>query len=571
MDQRARLLVSGMSALVVLVGCSRPSTVEPAASSSSQSATTAQPKRIVAGIVGVPKYLVIRPEISAQPGTDSLEEMMAAGLSRPTGSGDYRAELAESPLSTESGTWKVFSDGRMETTWRLRPDAKWQDGTPITADDILFTAKLGADKDLAGTFHPAFNSIESITATDARTVVAQWSQFYMFADSIFSHKVAIPVPRRVLEASYNENKHAFESLPYWTREYMGAGPYRLKEWAGGSHASMTANEHYILGRPKIDEIEVRFIGDANTLMANILSGTIELTASSRGVAVEETSVIRDQWPQGRLEVALYNWFLAQPQFLNPTPAIVGNVQFRKALMHGVDRQEMNNALAAGLSSVAHSFVGPDESVYKDIEPSLVKYDYDPRKMIQIIEGFGYTRGADGMFRDAQGQALALEIRTTSSPPSPQGMAIIADYWQRSGVAMTQSITPRQLQDDGPYRANFPAIQFKRTSNTLDVLRRRLHSSEAPLESNSWNGGNDPRYMNPEVDALLDRYMSTVGRVERTQILSQIMRRVTDEVVFFGMIYTPNPVLIHNRLVNVGTGSAGVSPAWNAFEWDVRAP
>ena len=63
-------------------------------------------------------------------------------------SGDSRALIAETVPSVENGLWRLFPDGKMETTWKIREGAKWHDGAPITTEDLLFTAKLDQDRNM---------------------------------------------------------------------------------------------------------------------------------------------------------------------------------------------------------------------------------------------------------------------------------------------------------------------------------------------------------------------------------------------------------------------------------------
>src|SRR5437764_794195 len=84
------------------------------------------------------------------------------------------------------------------------------------------------------------------------------------------------------------------------RPQLAAGPFKLKEWASGSHLVLEAFDGYALGRPKIDEIEVRFILDSNTLVANVLADTIDLTLG-RGISIEQALQVRDQWRRGKVD------------------------------------------------------------------------------------------------------------------------------------------------------------------------------------------------------------------------------------------------------------------------------
>src|SRR5207245_5323153 len=92
-------------------------------------------------------------------------------------------------------------------------------------------------------------------------------QPYTEADSMFSYEVARPMPRHLLESAVQADKATLYSSPYWNTEFVGTGPYSLREWVPDSHIITVANDQYVLGRPKIDEIEVRFIAEPNTLMA----------------------------------------------------------------------------------------------------------------------------------------------------------------------------------------------------------------------------------------------------------------------------------------------------------------
>ena len=72
---------------------------------------------------------------------------------------------------------------------------------------------------------------------------------------------------------------------------------------------------------------------------------------------------------------------------------------------------------------------------------------------------------------------------------------------------------------------------------------------------------------PELDALIERYQSTVPMPERIQVIGEIVHHVADKVVLAGIFYTPAPVAVGERLVNFSP--AGRPIIWNAHEWDVR--
>src|SRR5438552_11665404 len=328
-----------LSLTLMLAACTAPPARSGAPAAEGPSAESRpSPKRITAAVMSEPRVLTQKLNInSLQAGIDALEEMVSAGASLPDDKDQLRAQLSEAVPSIENGLWRVLPDGRMEITWRLRPDAAWHDGTPVTSEDLLFTIRVGQDKELALFRDPTLDLLESVEASDARTVVARWVKTYIYADTLFTRLLALPLPKHLLAASYEEDKAGFVQVPYWSDEFVGAGPYRLGEWVRGSHLVLRANERYVLGKPRIDEIEVKFIPEHATLMANILAGTVELTVG-RNLSIEQSIQVQEQWTGGRAVVGIGNWIVIFPQFLNPSPSIVSNVEFRRALVHGIDRK-----------------------------------------------------------------------------------------------------------------------------------------------------------------------------------------------------------------------------------------
>jgi peptide/nickel transport system substrate-binding protein len=493
---------------------------------------------------------------------ESLDRLVNRGLSIADDQGQLRPQIAEDVPTVENGLWKVLPGGRMETTWTLRPGVAWHDGEPLTADDLLFTTRVDQDRDLPFRQDRAYASIDGITAPDARTLVVTWKQPYVRADSFLSGSV---LPRHLLERPYEDNKAGFPQLTYWQQDYIGVGPYRVKEWELGSHAIFSANPSFVLGRPKIDELEVRFVADANTFIANVLAGAVDMNLGGRSLSVDQALEARNQWRNGRVEVDVAAWIVAFPQFLNPNPSVIGDVRFRQALIHALDREQMAESIQAGLAPVAHSNIPPNEREYRDIEKSIVRYDFDPRRAAQLIESMGYVKGPNGTYRDAADRPLTFEARSQQSfEVSVKAMLAAADGWQRVGLAVEQYPIPQQLDTDLEFRANFPGLMIQRQPANFDNMAR-YHSREVPRAENGYRGESKNRYSNPELDELIDRVYVTIPWGERMAILGNIVHHMTDQLIAIGLFHDSSPSLINNRLLNVTPRSAG----WNVHEWEVK--
>lgn len=566
--------VSLLIAMVVtLAGCGSANSLG-VEQTGARTAQTAAPKRITAAILSEPPVLASA-LLGGGPrplkGIEGVEWLLSAGVAMYDVQGALHPQLAEAVPTLENGLWRVLPDGRMETTWRVRANARWHDGTPVTSDDLIFTLEVWEDKELPFRRGAAFDIIESVGAPDSSAVTVRWHKPFLDADTLFTFELALPQPKHLLQAAYAENKRTFAELPYWSDQFVGAGPYKLREFARNSHLVMEANENYVLGRPRIDEIIVRFIPDPNALLANILAGTVDLTLGL-GISLDQGMQAQDRWKAGRMEI-MRNYALSLwPQLLSPSPAVIGDVQFRRALLHALDRQQLaDSLLQRGLSAVAHGVVAPHEADYREVEASIVRYEYDPRRATQLIEELGYTRRAGEFFRDAGGQRFAIEIRTDANVDMRMKvMLATADYWQGVGVGVETVGVPPQQGRDREYQATRPGFELTNAPYNLRFIGNR-HSSLTPLPANNFLGANRTRYINAEYDGLIEKYLTTISKPERLGLVRELARHTSDRVLVLGLFYDVDAVLIGDRIVGVTAPAIDTqaSQSWNAHEWDVK--
>jgi len=570
-------IVGCLAVSLLATACSAPST-RPAARSG-EAPAAAPPTRIVASIRAAPAGLHQQKTnpaglVGSVSGLDALEELVHAGLVHGDDQGNRLPQLAEAVPTLENGLWSLLPDGRMTTSWRIKPSAQWHDGTPVTSSDFVFAAGVEQNPELGIPRNPVYDIVEAIDTPDAQTITVSWKRPYIEADGMFTYDIGLPLPRHLLEKSYTDDPAGFLGLPYWTQEFVGAGPYRIREWVADSHVVLQANERYILGKPKIDEIEVRFVPEATTMMANLLAGTIDLTIG-RALSLEQAIQLRDKWKDGSMATKGGSWVRVTPQFINPNPTVITDVRFRRALLHAVDRQQLVESLMGGLGGIAHTFVGPDTPEYQFVEGRMTRYDYDPRRAVQLIEEIGYTRGGDGFFHDSSGQQLVVELRgPIQNPVHPKAVAAIADYWQAVGVRVDQLITPIQRAQDREFLTTYPGFELILIGNDVSSKGvRRYHSSSTPLPENRYLvNGNEARYRNADLDALIDRYVSTIPMDERMGALAGIVAHQTQNVTVMGMIYSVTPTVFANRIQHITAGRAGAArstEAWNAHEWTVN--
>ncbi|HEY3117312.1 MAG TPA: ABC transporter substrate-binding protein, partial [Chloroflexota bacterium] len=507
--------IVALTTLVLLAGCSGPGN---SATSSTNPAAPATPKRITAAIMSNP------PTISAQgvlagggtyPGGDALVKLLNGSLTAIDTQGNRLPDLAEEVPSLENGLWKVFPDGRMETTWKLRPNAVWHDGEPITAADVLFVYELERDQELPFFADLGWRSAQDISAPNDHTVVIRWRQTLIRADAMFKEIR----PRHILEPAYRADNLSVLQHPYWTEQYVGLGPFKVKEWVSGSHIVASAYDQYFLGRPKLDEILIRFIPEPSTIISNILASEVELTMG-RNISVQQGMQLRDHWQNGRIDIGLTNWIALYPQFINPNPPILANRDFRRAVITAIDRQQIIDTLLYGAVPLAHSFLSPTEPIYPAVEPSIVKYDYAPSQSAQMLAGLGLQKGADGLLRDSSGQMPPVEVRTSADDDTHiAGVLAVVDALKRVGIPAEPYFISQSERGDRAADTSYAALRLWRLPNAPEDLTRYSSAQAGTPENQFRQTANRARYINAELDALIDRYMTTISEHDRVPFLA----------------------------------------------------
>jgi peptide/nickel transport system substrate-binding protein len=557
----------GLVLLVTLAVACSPSA--PSGQPQAGAGPAAQPtrmKRITASVMGDITSFVSRLSMTqiSPAGASAIEQLVNGSLAELNGAWKLSPQLGESVPSLENGQWRALPDGRMETIWKIRSDVVWHDGAPLTADDFVFTTVVDRDRDLPIPRQPAYVLVDTVEAVDPRTVRVVWKSPYIEADQFFTTRVVPPLPKHLLEEAYLNEKAQFTNLAYWSEHYVGAGPYTVKSRVPGSSITLQAFDKYALGRPKVDEIEIRVFLDLNTLVTNLASGTVELTLG-RGFTAEHAIQLRDQWRDGVVETNPRSWVVINPQFIDPKPAIVLDPQFRRALLYATDRQQLVDTLQGGMTPVADMFINPTFPEFNDVKDAAIRYPYDQRLATQLIEGLGYTKGPDGTYRDGTGERLAVELRNNTEVITEKTVVPVADLWSRLGVATEPIIVPPQRISDRQWVAEFPAFRMMRQPNDTIQLTR-LHSQFTPLPENGYAGSNYARYRSAELDALLDRYVSTIPWDERMQVLRQTIRHMTDQLNNMGLFYDMEFTLASKRLKDVTAREVTI---WDVHKWDVN--
>jgi len=485
--------------------------------------------------------------------------------------------LAEALPQLNTDSWRVLPDGRMETVYHLRPNLAWHDGRPLTAEDFVFSWRVYSTPELGSAGAPPLSYVEEITAADARTLVLRWRQSYPQAGVMArgSGSSLPPLPRHMLEASFQEGQwDGFLAQPFWTREFNGLGPYKLDRWDSGASLEGVAFDGHILGRARIERIQVLFFGDSNTALASLMSGAIEMAADN-AMSFDQGIAIKREWAAyngGTLLLTPNNWRAVYAQLREDLvrPRALTDVRVRKALAHAIDRQALGDTTFEGEGRVADTFLSPFADYAAIIDRSIVKYAYDPRRTEQLMAEAGISRLSDGHYVVTGGDRFTFEVKTNAQAQNEKERSILAAAWREAGYEVEEAGLPASLGQDGQARSTFTGLYSFSTplgENALD----NFTSVFIPRPENRWTGNNRGAWSNAAYDRLMEAFNTTLQREERTQQLVQLARIVSDEVPAISLFYDQGPTPHVAALKGPGPVSNETTGkvAWNVHTWELN--
>src|SRR5205085_12083392 len=140
-------------------------------------------------------------------------------------------------------------------------------GPPLNAGHFVFAFQLYTHPEIAQGGLAPIGMMADVVAPDDRTVVIRWKLAFADAGNLEAGNAGPanpagfpPLPRHILEGQLQPgNAEAFVSLPFWSTEYIGLGPYRMDRWEPGSYFEGVAFDRHVLGKPKIERVRMLFI------------------------------------------------------------------------------------------------------------------------------------------------------------------------------------------------------------------------------------------------------------------------------------------------------------------------
>lgn len=405
-------------------------------------------------------------------------------------------------------SWDVDADSRV-WTFHLRDDVKWHDGHPFTARDVVFTVETIRNPKVASRWNAAFVTLDTVEALDDFTVRFTFTEPFAPLLSTLAYNISI-VPEHVLSAmdlSLPSGPTAFVTHP------IGTGPYRFVEQVSGSHFVVEANPDYHEGVANIQRVYFQVMPDVNTQVAQLVTGEMDISWTVEPIHLQR---LRQASNVSISAVRIPRWDWIPLNLENP---LFQDKRVRQAMMFALDRQSLVDVVLAGYGEVADGPIPPAIAwVPRDGVP---QYPYAPERALELLAEAGWTRGSDGLLRNAAGDTFTFTLLADRGNPTRDQIYLVAqDAWRSIGmdiqIETTEWNTVLARYREGTYDARLGWWVIKPDPDLYDYF----HSNGAL---------NQIRYSNAEVDALLERGRTVADEAGRAAIYHELQVLLAEEV------------------------------------------
>jgi peptide/nickel transport system substrate-binding protein len=470
---------------------------------------------------------------------------------------------------------------RLVVEFTFRP-LVWEDGSPVTAADSVFSYELAANALAPGSKY-LVDRTAGYEATGERSV--RWTGIAGWLDNRALLPDWPPLPSHALATIPTDVLLSDEASQ---RRPLAYGPFRIAQWVAGQELRLVRNEHYYRrdeGLPRLDAVTFRFIADRDSLMAQLIAGDCDV-ATRDGAYAGQIALLQATEQQGLVvpyftpdtvfEHLDFGIEPANPP-LPPFPRWLAQAQARQAIAMCLNREAMVESLLGGLAPVMHAYIANDHPLYPD---DLRQYPYDPAAAAALLDSLGYLDGdGDGVREDAETtRPFSLELLVNNAGDlRPEVGRMIRDDLARCGIEVTIERLPAvDFFADGPVGrvfgrdfdlALFPWLADDEPSCHL-FLSRQIQGPPN-LFAQGWHGLNDTGWSDPAFDAACDQALRAFpGEPAYANGHQQALRIFTEELPIV-------PLFAHLRIAATSPlvqyfrpDTSQPSELWNLFEIDL---
>lgn len=398
------------------------------------------------------------------------------------------------------------NDDATEFTLTLKDGLMWDDGEPITADDVVFTMQVLVDENQNVPYSSyGFIDGQPVQAekVDDRTVKLILPK--SSAGFLGGLSQVYCIPKHIYEGVENIGDSDLNNNP------VGCGPFKFDEYKSGEYIRVVKNDKWF-NDVNLDSITFRIIKDANSANAALASGDLD----ARLISADEYQTVSGY---SNVNIYAYNSGRVNAMFLNQSTPALQDVRVRQAIAYGLNKQELCNFafLSEEYADPAYSILTPDTLYYT--EPDNVM-DNDPEKATELLTEAGQ-------------QNLTLRLMYVSTDKTEESQAI---YIQSTlaNIGITIDLVPTD-------ESTFKNKTKDPTCTDYDLVLSYYTLGEEPslyadmITSDSRS--NMSHVKDTDLDALWTEGNSTADETKRAEIYAQIQNTINDNMYIYPIAYS----------------------------------
>jgi len=453
-----------------------------------------------------------------------VNRVLFAGVTKPG------KDLLPAPdLATN---WEPSADG-LSWTFKIRGDAKWSDGQAVTAEDIAFTFNdIVLKKELGANGAGNFSAVQSVEAPDAGTATFKLARPFSALPSYLAYNAGI-LPKHIFAGQ--ADPWGMTAVNKGTP--ISSGPFKVEQYTSGQSVVLARNDAYFGGKPYLDKLVFKVVPDANTQIAQALSGELTIMIMDNKAAVDRVKSASQVRVEPR-QLVQYYWLS-----LNQTDPRFQDVKVRQAFEYAIDRQAIVTAIEKGYGKPANTPIVPAFKAYYDPSHES-QYAFDPARAKALLGEAGWTPGSDGILqKDGQpfqftmdvGQRGVLQPTNELIQQNLKAVGIQADLSSMEWNAYIQKVVVNR-----DYTATVNWWVYPADPDVFPYF----HSSTAG------KGFNIPGYKDPKLDELLTRVQTESDQAKRKAAVTELQAFMADNLPYIFLWYPEEIDVVNATLQGV---------------------
>ena len=421
-------------------------------------------------------------------------------------------------------SWRTIGD---HTVWefRLRADAKFSDGSPITAEDVAYSiARVPTITGSAGAYHIFVRAITGTEVKDARTLHIRTAQPYPF---MVEDMTEIAVLSKALGPEIKTADFNAKTVQVFS------GPYSLADYRFGEFVEMRRNPHWYGTAPEFEAAHFKVIASDASRMAALIAGDVQAVDE---VAVPDIARLRRDANLNVTQIAgMRVMYVAMDMDRDVSPFIrdaagqpmtrnpLKDARVRQALSLALNREAIVERVMEGAATVASNLL-PDGT--PGTSPNLRVVQQDIERARRLLAEAGYPNGFQ----------ITIHATNDRYPNDEKVAQAIAQFWTRIGVRTEVATLPNATYFPQAARQAFTVMAAQYGADNVSYAYRALvHTYD---RERGLGTANRTRHSSPRADAVLAQALTEMDTEKRNGLLARAAEIAIGEEAIIHMVYHP---------------------------------